>query len=268
LTSTGIATGSTGQTATCTAQYVVSSTPPPPPPPPPGQPPTCNLTATPSTVYQNDIVTLELTTTGEVDYSSIDGTEVQHPDGKKLVTATNSGDFSSIGFARGTGGSTNCFASYHVNPGSAPPPVPNFAVVPSYCGTNTAASSTVQKVCWAVIKRDATMSAFRTPYALQITYTDGTTEVMLIASHLAVKPTTTGATTTQENLELYANTSVPSNTMLVLDTRAATLVRQTGTSATKSIVPLSVQGETMKNQAFTVPTLTAVSSATANLSRR
>jgi hypothetical protein len=111
------------------------------------------------------------------------------------------------------------------------------------------------------------MTGFRTPYALLITYSDGTKETMLIASHLAVPPAS-GATTATENLQLYAGTSVPSNTMQVLDTRAATLTKQAGTGKKgTTIVPLAIQGETIKKQAFTVQLTPVTSSNPAMTSR-
>jgi len=247
FTATAEVTSASGKKATCQDTYVVTKDPPPPPS---NEPPKCTLTATPKENWQGDIVTLEIRTEGNVEYASIDGTPVQFPMGRKLVTAKQEGDFSVRGFARGKGGSVNCSDFYTVHKGPHPPPVPDFAAVPSHCGDNTLPTD-IKRVCWAVVKKPAKLQNIRTPFAVVITNKDDTQEVLPIASRTP-QPAQPGATEVTEDLNLLSGATIPTNDSLVFDTRVAKLTRKATHSRDESVEPLALTGKSIRKLDFSV----------------
>ncbi len=244
----GTVQGANGTSGSCQTTLTVTNTPPPPPPPP-----TCTLTASPETTTIGDTVTLELDTQSTTATATIDGTSVSVPVGKTMVTTTVAGTFTVNGVVSNSAGTGNCSTSYTVTTTPPPPPnTPNFAIVPSYCGTNTLTTS-VTRVCLAVVAKDATITDLRLTDALLISYNDGTTEVAPIITR-KTEPPQTGDLRTIEDLTTYANAVINANTYVVLDTRAATL---TSLPPTKDgTVPASLQGRTPKGVYFTVEQLT------------
>jgi hypothetical protein len=250
-----------GGPGSCSAQYTVTNLPPPPP-----DAPTCTVTATPQEVTIGDPVTLQLTVTspaGTATSASINGVAVAIPTGTSVVTPSDKGDVSVKGFVSGPKGSNNCYAWYHVDDNGGGPTVPNFAVIPNYCGSNSATGSTVQQVCLAVVKKDDTIGDLRITQVVQVTYADGTKEEMPLIDQLA-----SATSPTQFDLKLFANAIVVSDTYQVLDMRDATLV--TDTSGSQShvgirtgptgtyAVPISIEGRSATGQYFKVTQLNAV----------
>ena len=87
-----------GGTGSCQTTYVVNNQPTPPP-----QPPTCVLSADPDYIKLGDSLTLELSTQGQVTSASIDATAVTVPLGKKIITPSAKGTFSSVAAVVGPG---------------------------------------------------------------------------------------------------------------------------------------------------------------------
>ena len=126
------------------------------------------------------------------------------------------------------------------------PTIPNYSVVPSYCGNNTFAASTVKSVCVAVVRADATQN-LRVPDVLLITYSNGTKEVMPIISQ-STRPAAAD-NQIQEDLILYANNSLAMKDYMIMDTRAAMLTSQ---PTQKGTTPTAIEGRTATNQYFIV----------------
>jgi len=245
-----------GGPGSCSATYTVTS--------PSGNAPTCTVSATPQDVVIGQQVTLALSVTSApltATSATINGVAVAIPQGTEVVTPTDKGDVSVKGFVLGPNGSSNCYAWYHVDDNGGNPNVPNFAVIEQYCGSNTATSSKVQQVCIGVVKRDSTLGDLRINQAVQITYNDGTGEVMPLLDQIATP------TPTQFDLKLFANIIVVADTYQVLDMRDATLTTDTSTKAVKGgisgpngtyTVPTSIQGRSATGEFFNVTQLNAV----------
>lgn len=236
-----------GGSGSCQDTYTVEDTGPIP------QVPTCTLSAIPSSVNVGETVTLEMTTTGNVTAADIDGTPVNFPLGKKMITTTQVGSFNSKGTVRGAQGSSTCAASYSVTNDPTPPNTPNLAAVPTYCGDNTLPTQ-VRKVCLAVIKKDSTIPDLRVTEALIITYQDQSKEIMPVISR-RMRPQNPGDAKVLEDMTLYANTTVTADTYQVLDSRTATLTKLP--PIRDGEIPASIEGRSAKGQYFIVDSLQA-----------
>lgn len=236
-----------GGSGSCQDTYTVEDTGPIP------QVPTCILSAIPSSVNVGETVTLEMTTSGPATSADIDGTSVNFPFGKKMVTTTSVGTFNSKGTVRGAQGSSTCAASYTVSNDPTPPNTPNLAVVPTYCGDNTLPTQ-VRKVCLAVIKKDSTIPDLRITEALIVTYQDQSKEIMPVISR-RMRPQTPGDAKILEDMTLYANTTVTADTYQVLDSRTAILTKLP--PIRDGEVPASIEGRSAKGQYFIVDSLQA-----------
>jgi len=203
-----------GGSGTCEATYTVTNTPPP------GDRPTCTLSAVPQRVKLGENITIEIIVQGKADYASIDGASVTFPTGKSIITTKLKGDFSSNGFVRGAGGSSNCYADYTVIDDGIPipPSAPAYTITTSNCGTNILASSGIKSVCIGVVKKASATEALSIQSVLLLTYSDGAKETMPVLS-------TKVDSSTQETWTLYSNKTVLSQNFQVLDTKTATLTK-------------------------------------------
>ncbi len=245
FTARGVVNGP-GGTGECQATYKVENDPPPP------EKPTCTLVAIPNEIKLGQSLTLELNSKGNVTEATIDNIGVPFPVGKRILTPTAKGNFTSNGRVAGPAGSGTCFADYRVTDDTPPPPppeTPNFAVVPTHCGDNKFPESGVSRGCLAIIKRDDSGTELKMNNVVLITYKDGTREVMPFASRKP-KPGAPGDILQKEELNLYANNSIPGKDFQVLDLRPATLTLQGG-------VPRSLEGRTVKGKYFILENLKA-----------
>ncbi len=232
-----------GGTGTCTASYTVQGGGPGP------TAPSCTLTATPQNVKKGETVTLEINVTGQANNATIDGTPVSVPTGKKMLQPNNVGVFTASANATGNGGTGSCSATYEVTEGQDPidPTAPNFAIIDSYCGTNTL-STKVTKVCLGVVKKDASVGSLRVTHVVSITYFDNngvqqTERLPIIAS--APRAQQQGETSTKEDLTLYTNTMIAAANYAVMDTRKAILTKFGAT-------PIALEGRNSTGQYFIV----------------
>jgi hypothetical protein len=216
--------------------------------PPPPDKPTCQLTANPKTAKPGETVVLELTVAGSADYASIDGNSVQFPLGRLNVTKSTKGDYSAVGYVRGTGGSSNCYADYRIEDGIIPP-LAEFSITATHCGSNRLSTSGVKSACVAVVKKDPSWVEFTMPRVIMVTYDDESQEVLPLLAFKAIPPAA-GATTMKDDMTTYANGLVKGSTYTVADTRKATL-----TSEISGGVPVAVEGRSSKGRYFLVETL-------------
>lgn len=229
-----------GRTATCSADYTVE-------PENPGNRPGCTITAVPSVAKIGETVTLNLATTGNVTEASIDGNPVQFPLGKFNIARLSVGQYAATGFAKGPGGSVNCFTDYRVT--EAPPPMAEFILTPTFCGENQFPESGVKSACLALVKTDPswTMTAKE---ILLLNHTDRPLEAMIT---LASTPISGGAGPGQTANELvnFGNALNLGGLVPVLNTRNVTMVQAAGGGA-----PLSLKGRSShKGRLFSVPKL-------------
>lgn len=254
FTARGMVSGPGGSSSCQTTYTVEDGTPPP-------EVPTCQLAAIPSVVKVGENVTLELTTMGKADKADIDGTPVSIPVGQKMLIAAAKGSYQVKGTVTGAAGSNTCWASYSVEDGPViPPSTPNLAVVPTYCGENTLPTQ-VKKVCLAVIKKDGKMIDLRLTEALSLTYQDGSREVLPVISRRA-KPKNPGEVKVQEEMTVYANSSVTAETFQVLDSREAVLTKMPPARRSRFLrlgrdaeVPAQLEGRSAKGQYFIIEEL-------------
>lgn len=232
--------GGSGQ---CQATYIVKDNTPPP-----SGRPTCILSAVPQQVKVGEAVSLELTVQGQADYASIDGVSVTIPSGKRLVTTKAIGDYSSNGFVRGSGGSSNCFADYKVVDGGTPPTTPAYSVTPALCGKNAIPQSGIQSACIGVIQKGDSSESMKIQNVVMLKNTDGSVEVLpQISSKVNSTDPATGAV--EEQWTVYANKSMTSQNYQVLDTRAVTA------SKTSAGVYQSIEGRSTAGKYFLISTL-------------
>ncbi|MCB0403663.1 MAG: S1 family peptidase [Bdellovibrionales bacterium] len=78
------------------------------------EPPTCQLSAQPSSIQLGESVTFELRTEGEVTSAKIGQTSVNFPLGTLTSTPSQAGTFTQSASVIGPGGSASCSASYEV----------------------------------------------------------------------------------------------------------------------------------------------------------
>jgi hypothetical protein len=153
---------------------------------------------------------------GTVTYSSIDGNSVATPVGRFNVSRTVKRDYSAVGFVRGPGGSMNCYAQYSIGDPSTPPPLPDFAVVPSHCGANVYPESGVKSACLAGVKRDSAWKEQFISQTVLVNYTDNSQEVLPLLAKTS--PTAAGF----EDWTLYMG-ALTKATSAIADTKKATL---------------------------------------------
>jgi hypothetical protein len=236
-TATGRVANAAGKTAMCSKTYFVT---------PRAEPPllACDVTATPGTVKVGERVTLELNARGGAAFGSIDGVPVDVPQGKRIVDTREKGDFSVLGFVRSsTGASANCSTYYRAEDGGViiPDPLP-YTLVPNYCGSDSnGATSGVSRVCMATLKKDPLVTHTGFLEALTVTYSDGSGEVLPIAARRPV-----AASSTQDELALFANGVVSGASGATLDMRLATVLKNA------SGMPTSIEGKTKLNKNFRV----------------
>ena len=238
----GTVTGA-GGAGQCEATYTVKDQTPPP------QTPGCNLVAVPTVLKLGESVSLELTSVGSVTSATIDGQTVPVPVGKRIVTPLSTGTRTAVGAVSGPAGSASCQTTYQVNDGQAPPSdTPNFAVVPSYCGSNAVPESGVRRVCISVLKRDWDHRDLIVSMAVLLEFSDGSKEVMPLFHRrtLAKEP---GDPVTKEELLFYANGFIQGPGYPVLDTRKATL------TSSSAGVPIALEGRSASGKYFLVDRL-------------
>jgi len=207
---------------------------------------TCWVTVTPSEVTVGDLLTVHLSTKGDVDYASIAGTSVGFPQGSKIIAATEVGDHSVFGFVRSKGGgSSNCRAYYTVHPGAHPPPIPSLALVNAYCGDN-ALSSEIRSVCIADVNHfSGAQSALN--QAIGITYRDNSQEWLPVVERRVRRSADPNR---HESLLLYANQTLSAPAHAVLDSREAELVLARDKDG--NYVPSSITGTSSRGEPFQV----------------
>lgn len=242
FSATGTVRNAAGKTATCQASYNVGNDIPPP------NRPTCTLTAIPNIARPNETITLEINVTGTADYASIDGNGVSVPVGKLQITRNNKGDYSATGFVRGTGGSANCFADYTVRDG-VEPPVGEFAITPTHCGSNRLPESGVKSACIAIVKKDASWKEFFMPQTVLLTHADGTQEVQPFLARKAIAGGM-NPSRQKEDLTVYANGLVRGTSYTVAFTQKATLSSDIAGSVPVSIIGRSAGGRYFEVENF------------------
>ncbi len=233
-----------GKIGVCSASYQVVNDLPPPP-----NRPTCTLTAIPNIARPNETITLEMKVSGTADYASIDGSQVSSPVGKLQITRANKGDYSATGFVRGTGGSNNCFAEYTVRDAIEPPPIGEFAIAATHCGSNRYPESGVKSACIATVKKDTSWTSFFMPQVILVTNGDGSQEVLPLLARKTI-PGDAGASRQKDELTVYTNGHVKGATYTVADTRKATLTQEIVGG-----IPVALIGHSSKGRAFVIENL-------------
>ena len=214
-TAQGFVMSAKGKVATCSTSYTVTPT---------VDPPTvsCTITVSPTEVVLGGAVTMEMNALGPVTSASIDGSPVQFPVGRTTVIPKSLGEKRAIGFVSGTTGSANCEAKYLVKDSGPLPPVPNYGIAMAYCGADLNAVSTqIARVCLGTVKQDTAAKHVGFTDVVHVKYADGKDEVLPIVARRPV-----GASTTREELGLYASSVIPGKPML--DMRLATVTKVGG----------------------------------------
>ena len=240
-----------GGTASCQTSFIVEKDDPI------TDPPTCQLTASPDIVKLGSAVTLSMSTQGQVTSATIDGKTVPYPVGKIIVTATKEGSNVALGRVTGPGGNSSCSALYDVEDGGGPgpdPSIPNFSIVPTYCGDNEM-NTDIQKVCISIVKRDTSIQSMRVSEVVSIKYRNGQEEVLPIVTRTVVAPQP-GDIQVKENWHLYANNAISAKNYKVLDVRSAIVTKLPKRSGE---VPRAIEGRCAKGQYFKVRNLKAFS---------
>ena len=223
-----------GGNGSCQASYHVANQP--------SAGPTCTLAANPDQIKLGDSLTLEITTTGIVTSATIEGASVSFPVGTTNITPAALGAYTASGAVSGPGGSSNCSTQYVVANTGPEPTIPNFSVVPSYCGKNTFASSTVQTVCIGIVKKSDAIQNLRIGRVLLITYQNGAKEVLPIIANQQQPADNNGQA--KVALTLYANNSLAMKDYMVLDTRIGTITENA------TATPLAIEGQSTTGQYF------------------
>ncbi len=250
FSASGLVTG-LGGSGSCSVTYTVENGVTPP------QLPRCTLTATPDSVLIGDTVSLELNSTFATD-AQIEGVSVTVPNGKRVIQTTQKGTFTALGKVTNAVGTGNCTATYRVDDSVLPPEIPNFAVVPSYCGENVVTETKVIQVCLGVVKRDTGIQDLRINQVVIVTYADASKEIMPIMAR-KLRPATAGDIRVKEDLFLYANSAMGGK-YYVMDSRAATLTKMDAGQrrSRASEVPTAIEGRTIKGKYFLVEKLSPV----------
>jgi len=236
-----------GGTGSCSATYTVENGITPP------QLPKCTLSASPDSVLIGETVTLEMNSTNATE-GTIDGVSVNVPNGKRVITASTKGTFTALGRVGNANGSGNCTATYRVDD-VVNPDIPNFAVVPAYCGENVVTESGVAQVCIGLVKKDSGISDLRLNQAIVVTYSDATKEVIPI---MARKTRPGSGDQVKEDLYLYANAAIGGK-YLVLDSRNAVLTKTvTRNEQGRSETPNALEGRSLKGKYFLVEKLSPI----------
>ncbi len=228
-----------GGEGNCSTSYVVENVSP--------NPPSCTLVALPNEIKLGESLTLELTSKNAKE-AKIDGNKVDIPLGKMVITPETSGSFTALGEVEGDGGKATCSATYTVINGPQPPPeLPNFALIPSYCGENKWNATEVKTVCLSILKKDTSMNSLRINTAVFIKYKSGAKEAMPI---IMVKESALDRT--KDEYTLYANGTITAADNLILDTRKATVTK---IKTDFGEVPVAIEGRTKSGQYFMVDNL-------------
>ncbi len=232
FTQTGKVTGPGGSN-TCTAAYEVKGDPTP-------TNPTCEIAANPSQIKIGNSTLLTLKAKGNVTQAAINGMNVSFPEGSLSVQGTIKGQQQATGFVAGPGGVGTCQTTFNVDDGTQPV-IPPYAVVPSYCGPNTAPNSSVMKACLGVIKRDGTQGLRE---AVKVTYADGSEEVLPL-----VAKTRNNSAVIEDALTLYANSSYQKDQYWVLNSRVGRVTYNANNT------PVTLEGTTAGGELFSVSQL-------------
>lgn len=237
FTATAQVANAAGQTASCQASYTVSEDVIPDP-----LRPTCRITATPSTAQVNENIVLEITTTGNPVYTSINGNQVPSPVGRINVSHTVAKAYSATGFVRASSGSANCFVNYTVEDGTTPPPIAEFSLTPTHCGNNQYPESGIKSACIAMVKKDPSWNDVKITQALLLTYSDNSQEVLA--------PLAKSSATSKEEWTAYTGLLAKGTAVPVLDTRKATI-----TKILPGEIPTAIEGRSARGRYFLVPSL-------------
>ncbi|MCX6102490.1 MAG: trypsin-like serine protease [Proteobacteria bacterium] len=234
-----------GGTGTCSAPYTVKEKPITP-----VDPPKCQVTLNPSVIQLGQSLGAKLTTEGEVTTAELNGQAMVKTGGEIQITPPMGGSYTVKGKVVGPGGTGECAANYLVE--GPTPNVPNYSVVPTFCGDNTISETDVRKVCLGLVKFSQSLRNISVKEIILITYRDGTQDVMPLLIKSA--KITGRENRTIEQWALYANGSTFKSDNLLLDTRVASVTF--GTLNGINNIPLAISGRAVKNgQAFNVESL-------------
>ncbi|MFM8312656.1 MAG: hypothetical protein ACKOA8_00050, partial [Deltaproteobacteria bacterium] len=237
-----------GGTGSCSASYSVKEKPPVP-----VDPPQCQVTVTPNQIKLGESVTARLLPQGQVTSAELNGQSVAVTGGELKITPPMGGNYSVKGKVSGPGGTAECMGNYSVE--GPTPNVPNYTIVPTFCGENTIFETQVRQVCLGLVKYSYRVRDLSIKEVVQVTYRDGSQEIM----PLLVKTSKRSISEERaaEQWVLYANSPVMKNSNLMLDTRTATVTL--GSTGSLANVPIAITGRTVKNgQAFNVDSLKKV----------
>lgn len=222
-----------GGSANCTASYQVN---------PPSLPaPKCQLTANPSSIKLGEFLILTLQIEGSATSAKILDQNVTLANPSLKYTPGNAGFQSATGTVSGAGGTNSCAVSYQVK--GPTPNIPNYAVIPTYCGDNTVAESTVKQVCLGLVKYTWENREMAIPEVLVLTFSDASVEVLPVISskEYLFRPNAL----LKAELSLYANTHLNTSQGLVLATRKATLTKEMING--QAPVPKAIEGRSGKD---------------------
>lgn len=192
--------------------------------------PTCQLVANPSQIKTGEKLMLVLTVMGSATSASIQGTSVSATGGSITIAPTSSGTATAT--VSSSSGSNNCSASYTVTVGTQPN-VPNYTIVPTYCGENLHPESGILNACLGFVKYSWARRGLQIKDVVLLTHSDNTKEVMpIIYQHEFVG---TEKNIVKAELGLYANGFNDTLQGLQLKIKKGEIVKDSG-------IPISLSG--------------------------
>ncbi len=238
-----------GGMGSCSASYEVKEKPPTP-----VEPPQCLVNVTPSLIPLGQSVVAKLTTQGQVTSAELNGQSVSISGGEVQITPSMGGNYSVKGKVVGPGGTHECFGPYSVE--GPTPNVPNYTIIPTFCGDNTIIETQVKQVCLGVVKFSYTVKELSIKDIMLVTYRDGSQDLMPLLNR-SQKTLSRDNSRAMQQWIFYANNLVLKNNNTMLDTRIASVTL--GSSGSLVDVPLAISGRTIKGgQAFNVELLKKV----------
>ncbi len=234
---TGQVTGA-GGTNTCQTSYVVTGDPGP-------AAPSCELSAIPDKIKLGEQIILTIRTKGEVTQAYIDGQQVTPPEDSRTIKPTQKGVHEATGWVVGPKGTAQCKKTYTVDDGSVQP-VPQLAVIPTYCGKNTLTETDVDTVCVGVLKNVTLHREQMLSSMVQITYRDGVVDNVPVVEEKDLSAT-------QRQVTFYTNVTFHKDGYQVLETKDSTL---TLTLSGADKIPTAFEGRSPIGHYFLVTAMT------------